>query len=150
MHLFGCKFASERDGDTLPDRKNFDSLLWAIVTVFQVQQQALLTKHTLWVCKRGWGEEFRFAFHNALQSSIKLIAAGERNQNVSMRAGRRKRFLMIRDNKWRSDERGTPGDAKSCRREGSCRSSSKIVRSDRGVISMSKRTGLRARLTQVQ
>lgn len=36
MHLFGCKFASERDGDTLPDRKNFDSLLWAIVTVFQV------------------------------------------------------------------------------------------------------------------
>ncbi|CAH6775923.1 Cacna1g [Phodopus roborovskii] len=35
MHLFGCKFASERDGDTLPDRKNFDSLLWAIVTVFQ-------------------------------------------------------------------------------------------------------------------
>ena len=37
MHLFGCKFASERDGDTLPDRKNFDSLLWAIVTVFQVQ-----------------------------------------------------------------------------------------------------------------
>lgn len=37
MHLFGCKFASERDGDTLPDRKNFDSLLWAIVTVFQVR-----------------------------------------------------------------------------------------------------------------
>lgn len=36
MHLFGCKFASERDGDTQPDRKNFDSLLWAIVTVFQV------------------------------------------------------------------------------------------------------------------
>lgn len=36
MHLFGCKFGSERDGDTLPDRKNFDSLLWAIVTVFQV------------------------------------------------------------------------------------------------------------------
>lgn len=24
------------NGDTLPDRKNFDSLLWAIVTVFQV------------------------------------------------------------------------------------------------------------------
>lgn len=37
MHLFGCKFGSERDGDTLPDRKNFDSLLWAIVTVFQVR-----------------------------------------------------------------------------------------------------------------
>lgn len=36
MHLFGCKFGSEREEDTVPDRKNFDSLLWAIVTVFQV------------------------------------------------------------------------------------------------------------------
>lgn len=36
MHLFGCKFGSEKDKETLPDRKNFDSLLWAIVTVFQV------------------------------------------------------------------------------------------------------------------
>ncbi|CAF96236.1 unnamed protein product, partial [Tetraodon nigroviridis] len=35
----GCKFGSERDGDTLPDRKNFDSLLWAIVTVFQILTQ---------------------------------------------------------------------------------------------------------------
>ncbi|XP_029382890.1 voltage-dependent T-type calcium channel subunit alpha-1G [Echeneis naucrates] len=39
MHLFGCKFGSERDEDTLPDRKNFDSLLWAIVTVFQILTQ---------------------------------------------------------------------------------------------------------------
>ncbi|XP_062382277.1 voltage-dependent T-type calcium channel subunit alpha-1G [Sardina pilchardus] len=39
MHLFGCKFSSERAGDTLPDRKNFDSLLWAIVTVFQILTQ---------------------------------------------------------------------------------------------------------------
>ncbi|XP_044035263.1 voltage-dependent T-type calcium channel subunit alpha-1G isoform X2 [Siniperca chuatsi] len=39
MHLFGCKFGSERGGDTLPDRKNFDSLLWAIVTVFQILTQ---------------------------------------------------------------------------------------------------------------
>ncbi|OCT62923.1 voltage-dependent T-type calcium channel subunit alpha-1G isoform X2 [Xenopus laevis] len=39
MHLFGCKFASEKDGDTLPDRKNFDSLLWATVTVFQILTQ---------------------------------------------------------------------------------------------------------------
>ena len=37
MHLFGCKFGLRIDsGDTLPDRKNFDSLLWATVTVFQV------------------------------------------------------------------------------------------------------------------
>ncbi|XP_075435942.1 voltage-dependent T-type calcium channel subunit alpha-1G isoform X3 [Ascaphus truei] len=39
MHLFGCKFASEKDGDTYPDRKNFDSLLWATVTVFQILTQ---------------------------------------------------------------------------------------------------------------
>lgn len=37
MHLFGCKFSLQTDnGDTIPDRKNFDTLLWAIVTVFQV------------------------------------------------------------------------------------------------------------------
>ncbi|XP_077958886.1 voltage-dependent T-type calcium channel subunit alpha-1G isoform X2 [Gasterosteus aculeatus] len=40
MHLFGCKFGSEgNSGDTMPDRKNFDSLLWAIVTVFQILTQ---------------------------------------------------------------------------------------------------------------
>ncbi|KAJ0058164.1 hypothetical protein NL108_008799, partial [Boleophthalmus pectinirostris] len=40
MHLFGCKFGQRTDnGDTIPDRKNFDSLLWAIVTVFQILTQ---------------------------------------------------------------------------------------------------------------
>uniref|UniRef100_A0A6Q2Z7I1 Voltage-dependent T-type calcium channel subunit alpha n=1 Tax=Esox lucius TaxID=8010 RepID=A0A6Q2Z7I1_ESOLU len=40
MHLFGCKFGLKlANGDTLPDRKNFDSLLWAIVTVFQILTQ---------------------------------------------------------------------------------------------------------------
>ncbi|XP_068444723.1 voltage-dependent T-type calcium channel subunit alpha-1H-like [Clinocottus analis] len=40
MHLFGCKFSLQQDsGDTLPDRKNFDSLLWATVTVFQILTQ---------------------------------------------------------------------------------------------------------------
>lgn len=42
MHLFGCKFSLKTDtGDTVPDRKNFDSLLWAIVTVFQVSSATL-------------------------------------------------------------------------------------------------------------
>uniref|UniRef100_A0A8C7WQR4 Ion transport domain-containing protein n=1 Tax=Oryzias sinensis TaxID=183150 RepID=A0A8C7WQR4_9TELE len=37
MHIFGCKFSLKTEtGDTMSDRKNFDSLLWAIVTVFQV------------------------------------------------------------------------------------------------------------------
>ncbi|XP_045075163.1 voltage-dependent T-type calcium channel subunit alpha-1H-like [Coregonus clupeaformis] len=40
MHLFGCKFNLQMEnGDTIPDRKNFDSLLWAIVTVFQILTQ---------------------------------------------------------------------------------------------------------------
>lgn len=54
MHLFGCKFASERDGDTLPDRKNFDSLLWAIVTVFQVQNGNCHNWWMFWDCQ-DWG-----------------------------------------------------------------------------------------------
>nr|XP_055061951.1 voltage-dependent T-type calcium channel subunit alpha-1H isoform X1 [Misgurnus anguillicaudatus]XP_055061952.1 voltage-dependent T-type calcium channel subunit alpha-1H isoform X1 [Misgurnus anguillicaudatus]XP_055061953.1 voltage-dependent T-type calcium channel subunit alpha-1H isoform X1 [Misgurnus anguillicaudatus] len=39
MHLFGCKFSRLENGDTISDRKNFDSLLWAIVTVFQILTQ---------------------------------------------------------------------------------------------------------------
>ncbi|XP_062840903.1 voltage-dependent T-type calcium channel subunit alpha-1I [Trichomycterus rosablanca] len=40
MHIFGCKFNQKTEtGDTVPDRKNFDSLLWAIVTVFQILTQ---------------------------------------------------------------------------------------------------------------
>ncbi|XP_054719182.1 voltage-dependent T-type calcium channel subunit alpha-1H-like, partial [Uloborus diversus] len=40
MNLFGCKFCKKMpDGITQCDRKNFDSLLWAIVTVFQILTQ---------------------------------------------------------------------------------------------------------------
>lgn len=43
MHIFGCKFSLKTEaGDTVPDRKNFDSLLWAIVTVFQVISKPLV------------------------------------------------------------------------------------------------------------
>ena len=34
MNLFGCKFCNPETGNC--ERKNFDSLLWATVTVFQV------------------------------------------------------------------------------------------------------------------
>ena len=37
MNLFGCKFCDPDTGTC--QRKNFDSLLWATVTVFQVQQK---------------------------------------------------------------------------------------------------------------
>lgn len=41
MNLFGCKFCRKSSDDTTScDRKNFDSLLWAIVTVFQVIRRA--------------------------------------------------------------------------------------------------------------
>ena len=38
MNLFGCKFCDRHEDGTKSncDRKNFDSLLWATVTVFQV------------------------------------------------------------------------------------------------------------------
>lgn len=38
MNLFGCKFCFKQQHDDVIqcDRKNFDSLLWALVTVFQV------------------------------------------------------------------------------------------------------------------
>ncbi|XP_072167756.1 voltage-dependent T-type calcium channel subunit alpha-1H-like [Diadema setosum] len=39
MHIFGCKFCNYEDGERICDRKNFDSLLWAVVTVFQILTQ---------------------------------------------------------------------------------------------------------------
>ncbi|RUS89209.1 hypothetical protein EGW08_003019, partial [Elysia chlorotica] len=43
MSLFGCKFCHKlEDGKQKCDRKNFDSLLWAIITVFQVPSLAPL------------------------------------------------------------------------------------------------------------
>lgn len=40
MHLFGCKFCwLNKFSETECDRANFDSLLWAIVTVFQILTQ---------------------------------------------------------------------------------------------------------------
>lgn len=41
MNLFGCKFCTEnlKDNSRECDRKNFDSLLWALVTVFQVRKR---------------------------------------------------------------------------------------------------------------
>ena len=40
MHLFGCKFCwLNKYSETECDRANFDSLLWAIVTVFQILTQ---------------------------------------------------------------------------------------------------------------
>lgn len=38
MHLFGCQFFDvDQDGQKVFHRKNFDSLFWAIITVFQVE-----------------------------------------------------------------------------------------------------------------
>ncbi|CAH2234985.1 jg18984 [Pararge aegeria aegeria] len=40
MNIFGCKFCkNDEEGDLECDRKNFDTLLWAFVTVFQVLTQ---------------------------------------------------------------------------------------------------------------
>ena len=37
MNLFGCKFCEKINDETVCDRKNFDTLLWSLVTVFQVR-----------------------------------------------------------------------------------------------------------------
>ncbi|XP_037808576.1 voltage-dependent T-type calcium channel subunit alpha-1G isoform X5 [Lucilia sericata] len=39
MNLFGCKFCEKVGDEVVCDRKNFDSLLWALVTVFQILTQ---------------------------------------------------------------------------------------------------------------
>ncbi len=40
MHLFGCKFYKlDEDGEKIFDRKNFDSLFWSMITVFQILTQ---------------------------------------------------------------------------------------------------------------
>lgn len=38
MNLFGCKFCEKINDETICDRKNFDTLLWSLVTVFQVRE----------------------------------------------------------------------------------------------------------------
>lgn len=51
MNLFGCRFCDKQDdGTKICDRKNFDSLLWAIVTVFQVLIQHRLFIHCIPFC----------------------------------------------------------------------------------------------------
>ena len=49
MNLFGCKFCETMKGssDVECDRKNFDSLLWAIVTVFQVPTKDTFSRISL-------------------------------------------------------------------------------------------------------
>ena len=42
MNLFGCKFCDPETGAC--ERKNFDSLLWATVTVFQVQSSVFVVE----------------------------------------------------------------------------------------------------------
>ncbi|XP_059353762.1 voltage-dependent T-type calcium channel subunit alpha-1I-like [Carassius carassius] len=59
MHIFGCKFSLKTDtGDTVPDRKNFDSLMWAIVTVFQILTQ----------------EDWNVVLYNGMASTSPLVA----------------------------------------------------------------------------
>ncbi|XP_024857990.2 voltage-dependent T-type calcium channel subunit alpha-1I-like [Kryptolebias marmoratus] len=57
MTLFSCQFVSE-DGNLIDDRKNFDSLLWAMVTVFQIMTQ----------------EDWNFVLYNAMASTSPFAA----------------------------------------------------------------------------
>lgn len=77
MHLFGCKFGLRQEsGDTLPDRKNFDSLLWATVTVFQVRWTQKINPANSW--------EYRFTLAhtiNAIRSfSLGVLITAKTNE----------------------------------------------------------------------
>lgn len=51
MNLFGCKFCEQINDEWQCDRKNFDSLLWALVTVFQVDSSHSLNSwFHRWFC----------------------------------------------------------------------------------------------------
>lgn len=55
MNLFGCKFCETLpDGSERCDRKNFNSLLWSLVTVFQIltQEDWNVSKHLDWYLER--------------------------------------------------------------------------------------------------
>jgi len=72
MNLFGCKFCRKSyDQKESCDRKNFDSLLWAIVTVFQVLSPA----HRLFHEKHNHYQsvEMNQAKHTRNKDSIKQI-----------------------------------------------------------------------------
>lgn len=69
MNLFGCKFCDQNNsGDETCDRKNFDSLLWALVTVFQV---------LVYKCVLSIG-------NSAVQSSLKHLYSIETYTSVSL------------------------------------------------------------------
>lgn len=69
MNLFGCKFCETMKGssDVECDRKNFDSLLWAIVTVFQVPTKKKIKKRKR---KRKKKDTFSRIFSRAFLTSL--------------------------------------------------------------------------------
>lgn len=78
MHLFGCKFSLKMEnGDTIPDRKNFDSLLWAIVTVFQVRFQPDL---------QGWLLRAQFLLNHIclIHSILYIISIAYRSPKLGL------------------------------------------------------------------
>jgi len=72
MHLFGCKFcAPALVGTKACGRKNFDTLLWAIITVFQVPISKKTTQHLRRVCRKR-----NFKNKQAESKQIRSLAYG--------------------------------------------------------------------------
>ena len=62
MNLFGCKFCETLpDGTERCDRKNFNSLLWSLVTVFQILTQEDWNVSTEWTELRDAYDQLSFA-----------------------------------------------------------------------------------------
>ncbi|KAM9059210.1 voltage-dependent T-type calcium channel subunit alpha-1H isoform 5-T5 [Megaptera novaeangliae] len=84
MHLFGCKFSLKTDtGDTVPDRKNFDSLLWAIVTVFQSSLRSSPCTH--WGPNSAWSS--RRSSWNSLGRAPSLKRRSQCGERESLLSG---------------------------------------------------------------
>lgn len=75
MNLFGCKFCKIEEisyGKQVKrcERKNFDTLLWALITVFQVRLRHFVVTFALFYCS--------FVFHvkNLLFSTLGMVLFG--------------------------------------------------------------------------
>lgn len=71
------------DNSTQCDRKNFDSLLWALVTVFQVLPQQLLYKFTLHVLR----PDVKFSNSSACLASLPIFYAHIETEIIERRFG---------------------------------------------------------------
>ncbi|XP_065163665.1 voltage-dependent T-type calcium channel subunit alpha-1H isoform X3 [Atheta coriaria] len=137
MNLFGCKFCEKseknHDGkcpnneDEFKDRKNFDSLLWAIVTVFQILTQEDwnmvlsngMAKTSHWaalyfVALMTFGNYVLFNLLVAILVEGFSSERNERREREQREMARRKMSMMDQSGRESSDESSRSISSSSC------------------------------------